>query len=75
MKETHVDIYLDDLIEEKQEEIYEILGDDYDYENEPIISIDYTVYERGEYEEASKFKSENTLNDIFRPGHRRGWRK
>lgn len=72
MKCSHVDIYLNDLTEEKQEEIVGILGDDFDYENEPIIEINYDVSERGEYEET---RSENAGLDIFGNCRRRGWRK
>lgn len=73
MREEHIDIFLSDLSPAKQAEVFKALGDDFDYDNEPVIEIDNLVYEEGEYEEETR--PENGGTDIFRNRRRRGWRQ
>jgi len=70
MKKALVEFYLEDLVDDKQQEIMDILGDDFDYENDPILEIDFTVYEGDEYGEDDR--SQNAGLDFFGNRHRRG---
>lgn len=72
MKEACVEFYLEDLVEEKQEEVIDILGDNFDYENDPIVEIDFTVYEGDEY---GTIEPEEAIDNLFGGGRHRGWRQ
>ena len=70
--EVHIDIYLDDLVPEKQKEVLAAYGEDFNFD-EPIVELDVTIPEGGAYEEA--FESKDYLDDIYRSRRHRGWRQ
>lgn len=71
---NHIDFYLSDFVPEKQLKIMDIYGDDFDYDNQPILTCHFEMNDEGDTDEIEEDRSEITWEDIYMSFSRRGWR-